>query len=264
MQQRHIDRQQYFNEQRESVERYILPYIRDGLRLLVEIGSAFRVLEVGCGEGGNLAPFLARGCTCWGVELSHERVQDALKFYAQNPLRSNLHLINKSIYDVSPKELGGTFQLILLKDVIEHIPAQERLLERLRTLLAPSGLLFLSFPPWRMPFGGHQQAVGSRWVNRMPYIHIVPKALYRMILKLFGVTKPEVDSLMELTQTRLSIRRFEKIVRTQKWEMVKKTQGFVNPNYHINFGLKPRRVPLFLRIPYLQDFYTTALYCLLH
>ena len=28
------------------------------------------VLDVGCGAGGNLLPFLARGCACFGVEVT--------------------------------------------------------------------------------------------------------------------------------------------------------------------------------------------------
>ena len=49
------------------------------------------------------------------------------------------------------------FDLILLKDVIEHIPDQERVIPYLKEFLKPGGRVFFGFPPWYMPHGGHQQ-----------------------------------------------------------------------------------------------------------
>ena len=53
MQQRHKDRQQYFNESAATSRDYYLDY----LRAHVTLREGLRVLEIGCGEGGNLLPF---------------------------------------------------------------------------------------------------------------------------------------------------------------------------------------------------------------
>ena len=265
MQKRHRNRLQYFNEQSESTGKYILPYIGKGMEQYTAnaIGKGCRVLEIGCGEGGNLAPFLEAGCECWGVELSEGRYNNALKFYAENPLKTHLHLVQKNIYDVTPDELGGAFDIIFLRDVIEHIPAQERFMKHLTHFMSPEGVALFAFPPWRMPFGGHQQSLRNKWVSRIPYIHIFPKPVYKFMLQVFGLSDNEIMAMLDLAETGISIRRFEKIIRLENYEIICKTNWLFNPNYEIKFGLKPCRVLKIFQIPYLQDFYTTAMYYLL-
>ena len=261
MQQRHINREQYFNEQSESTQAYVVPYIEQDLKKPID--KTYRVLEIGCGEGGNLLPFLEKGCECWGAELGEENYNNALKFYENNPLKSQLHLVRKNIYDVIPDELDGTFDIIFLRDVIEHIPQQEKFMNHLKNFISPNGVVFFAFPPWCMPFGGHQQICHSKWLSRMPWIHVFPKPLYRLILKLFGSSENEINNLLELADTGISIRRFEKIIRSENYQILRKTYWFINPNYKVKFGLKPRRLWKVFHIPVVRDFYTTAAYYLL-
>jgi SAM-dependent methyltransferase len=256
MQQRHKNRFQYFNEQKESTKKYVLPYIQKHFSLL----SGSRVLEIGCGEGGNLHPFLEMGCECYGVELSEYNLSNAAHFYAENPHKEHLHLLHKNIYDVEPEDVGGTFDVVFLRDVIEHIPNQERFMRHLKKFMAPHGVAFFAFPPWRNPFGGHQQICKSKWLSRTPYLHLLPLKLYAAALKAGG---SEPRGLLEIRATGISIGRFEKIVRKESYRIVAKTHYLINPNYHIKFGLKPRQVWKVFQIPHLQDFYTTAMYFLL-
>ncbi len=64
MQQRHKDRKLYFDEQAATTEKYVIPYIAK----YKSIGSDTSVLEIGCGEGGNLKPFVDFGCQCVATE----------------------------------------------------------------------------------------------------------------------------------------------------------------------------------------------------
>jgi SAM-dependent methyltransferase len=264
MQKRHQDREQYFNEQSESTRKYVLPYIMQGFK-----GADFkeerkiRALEIGCGEGGNLLPFLEIGCECYGVELNSHSYNNAIKFYETNPLKLNLHLLNKNIYDTTVEELGGAFDIIFLRDVIEHIPEQEKFMKHLKNFMLPNGVVFFAFPPWRMPFGGHQQISRKKWISSMPYIHIFPKSVYRFILKLLGSSENEIKGLLNLADTGISIHRFKKIIRCENYVVIKKTHWLFNPNYQIKFGLKPRKVFGIFQTPWVQDYYTTAVYYLL-
>jgi len=264
MQERHINRAQYFNEQSESTRAYVLPYIMHNISEKLSVSEKqLRVLEIGCGEGGNLIPFLEAGFMSCGVELTEKNYNNALKFYDANPLKSHLQLLNKDIYDVVPDEIGGTFDIIFLRDVIEHIPNQESFMKHLKNFISPNGVVFFAFPPWRMPFGGHQQICRKKWLSHTPYMHILPKPFYRLILKTFGASESEIAGLFNIAKTGISIRRFQKIIRREKYAIIQKTHWLINPNYHIKFGLKPRRLPKILQIPHLQDFYTTAAYYLL-
>uniref|UniRef100_UPI003FEF9222 class I SAM-dependent methyltransferase n=1 Tax=Alistipes shahii TaxID=328814 RepID=UPI003FEF9222 len=70
------------------------------------------------------------------------------------------------------------YDLIILRDVIEHVEDQPRLMARLAELLAPDGVLFVAYPPWRMPFGGHQQMAVSRFAAHFHWLHLLPGPLY--------------------------------------------------------------------------------------
>ena len=52
MQKRHTDRESYFGEQSQTSKNYYIPYIKEVIGHIPD-----KVLEVGCGEGGNLLPF---------------------------------------------------------------------------------------------------------------------------------------------------------------------------------------------------------------
>ncbi|MCL2434878.1 MAG: class I SAM-dependent methyltransferase [Lentimicrobiaceae bacterium] len=257
MQHRHLDRQQYFNEQVESTRDFVLPYIKNEIPSLK---TSSRVLEIGCGEGGNLVPFLELGCECYGVELSEGNYQNALKFYENCAFKSRLHLFNNDIYKVTPQELKGTFDVIFLRDVLEHIPKQEQFMQHLKQFLSPDGVVFFAFPPWRMPFGGHQQICRNKFLSKLPYFHILPKIIYEKILKIGGENP---NGLLEIKETGISLNRFEKIIHKENYEVIKKTYWFINPNYKVKFGLKPRKLPKIFQIPFLQDFYITTAYYLL-
>jgi hypothetical protein len=97
----------------------------------------------------------------------------------------------------------------------------------------------------------------------MPYIHVFPKPVYKIILKILGSSDREIEGLLNLAETGISIKRFEKIIHRENYIVNRKTHWLINPNYQIKFGFKPRRLPKIFQIPYFQDFYTTAVYYLL-
>lgn len=81
---------------------------------------------------------------------------------------------------------------------------------------------------------------------------------------LWGKEMPStIRGLLEIKATGISLHRFEKILCTEQYYVLTHTHYLINPNYEIKFGLCPRIVPKWLRIPYLQDFYTMAMYYVL-
>jgi hypothetical protein len=148
-----------------------------------------------------------------------------------------------------------------LRDTIEHIPDQDRIMARMKTFLKPGGVIFFAFPPWRMPFGGHQQVCRNKLLSALPYFHLLPRFLYKWLLRLGGESDALIQGLMEVRDTGISISRFQQILKEQDWSVLKQTYYLINPNYEIKFGLRQRSVPALLNLPIIRDFYVTALYC---
>jgi SAM-dependent methyltransferase len=253
----HQDRNRYFQIQYENAVRYVLPFIEQS----VSINSNMRVLEIGAGEGGVLRAFTERGCRAVGVELDPLRVEWACGFLWEEIGRGQLFYIEKDIYKTDLiQDLKGGFDIILLKDVIEHIHDQPKLFRLLHSLLNPQGVIFFGFPPWQMPFGGHQQIARS-FISRLPYIHLLPLALYKALLR---INNEPVDELIEMRQTHISIEKFESICSETGYVILQRLHYLINPIYQWKFGWKPRQQFTWLAaIPWLRNYFTTCVYYLM-
>lgn len=258
MQERHVNREQYFNEQAYTAKNYVIPFVNS----IFQITSKISILEIGCGEGGNLLPFLDLGCErIVGIDLSAGKIENAKKYFASHKNNKNIEFLNANIYDVDNL---GTFDLIIMRDVLEHIYDQEKFMLFVKKFLKPDGKFYLGFPPWVNPFGGHQQICNSKFLSKLPFFHILPAPIYKLILKTFGESERIIQDLLEVKSTAISISRFEKILKKSGYKKDKRVFYFINPNYEIKFKLKPREINKVIgAIPYFRDFLITTNYYLI-
>ncbi|QEH43435.1 bifunctional 2-polyprenyl-6-hydroxyphenol methylase/3-demethylubiquinol 3-O-methyltransferase UbiG [Chitinophaga sp. XS-30] len=254
----HSDATLRYQQQVENSRNYVLPFIAQEFPDM----NGLRVMEIGCGEGGVLTPFLEKGCHCVGVDLFPERIALATGFLGDYVNNGQLQLIAKNIYDVDFfGEFQHAFDLIILKDAIEHIPEQDKLVAYLKNLLSPRGQVYFGFPPWYMPHGGHQQICQSKVLSFLPYIHLLPRPLYRGLLKAFGEHEGTVRELMELVDTGISIERFEKVVKAAGFDITQRKYYLINPIYKYKFKLQPREQFGWMKgIPFVRNFFTTCMY----
>lgn len=253
----HKDKDQYFDIQYRVTRDYIIPFLEAYLP-----GKKWeRVLEIGSAEAGVLKAFLEKGAHCTGIELSPERVELATRFHADAIEEGRIEFVNRNIFDIDPEhDLGGRYDLVILKDVIEHIPGQKQFMHQLEAFLQKDGVIFFGFPPWYMPYGGHQQ-VCKTWLSKIPYFHLLPASIYKSVLKMAGEPEHTIQDLLEVKSTGISIERFENALKFNKLKIIAKRHYLTNPIYQYKFGWKPRKQNTILsHIPYVRDFFTTASY----
>jgi len=131
-----------FDQQVINSKNYVLPFIEKTGKL--NLGA--KVLEIGCGEGGVLKPFFDIGCECLGVDLDPPRIVLGNDFLKSEVQSGKLQLILKNILDNDFEEnYSEYFDIIILKDVIEHIHGQENFIFYLKKLLKPKGRIFFLF-----------------------------------------------------------------------------------------------------------------------
>ena len=255
----HADRKKYFDIQIWNAEKYVIPFIES--KFLIKDGM--RVLEIGAGEGGVLKAFINKGCFGVGVEMDESRVTNGSLWLKEDIEKGKISFSVNDIYDADINDLGGKFDIIVLKDVIEHIHDQSKLIGRLKSFLMPSGIIYFGFPPWQMPFGGHQQMCQSK-LSKAPYFHLLPKFLYKTVFRLFKEPEPIINSLLEVKETGISIERFEKIVKKNGYQTIEKKHYLINPIYEWKFGWKPKVQNSFIsKLPYVRNFFTTCVYYLI-
>lgn len=131
MQSRQLNRRQYFNELAITSEKYFIPYIKQ----YRQVGKGTNVLEIGCGDGGNLLPFSRMGCDVVGVDMAEGRIKDARKFFQENEAKGSF--IASDVFLL--KELRHQFDVIVCHDVIEHIDDKEGFMRKCKQLLKTGG-----------------------------------------------------------------------------------------------------------------------------
>lgn len=256
----HANQTVRFQQQVDNARADVIPFIEESYK----IDAFCRILDIGCGDGGVLLPFLERGCMATGIELDVYKADYAKGFLKDYIEKGQVEIINQNIYEESAlEEYKGQFDLILLKDVIEHIPDQERFIPYLKKFLKPRGRVFFGFPPWYMPHGGHQQISANKILAALPYVHLLPNFLYVGLMKIFKEDQGVINELLSVKSTGISIERLERIVESSSYTVELKRHFLINPIYRFKFGWKPLvQVKLIQLIPFLRNFLTTCAYYL--
>src|SRR6476469_5498146 len=124
-----------------------------------------RVLELGCGTGGNIVPMAAAlpNASFVGIDYSPRQIEQAQQFAAAAGA-TNLKLQVLSILDIERE--FGTFDYILAHGVFSWVPAdvQEKVLTICRQNLAERGVAYVSFnayPGWH----------ALEWLRPMMLLH---------------------------------------------------------------------------------------------
>ena len=164
-----------------------------------------KMLDVGCGSGLSLLEAQAIGVDTWGIEAD----PNAQRFADQLGLRIHQGgLQDEPFEDVS-------FDIVVLNQVIEHIPEPDKALQIIQHRLAAGGRVILVFPNVNSLWC---KLSGSRWINwHVPYHlhHFTLKTFTRMadrcgfhVVRSRSIT-PNVWSLLQLRASRQSIIRGE-------------------------------------------------------
>ena len=106
--------------------------------------GAGRILDIGCGDGYLMSLASGRCETVLGVDTERTGIRlgaDLLKDYA------NCSLALASCHDLPFAD--GSFDIIVLADVIEHLESPASCLAETRRVLAADGRSLLTTPKWR-------------------------------------------------------------------------------------------------------------------
>jgi SAM-dependent methyltransferase len=99
-----------------------------------------RMLDVGCGYGGALIAFAEQGAEVVGVEISEERARVGRKRLADLGIEVDYRL--DDICEPGIQRRLGTFDIIVVQDVLEHVLDPGQTIRMLSSLLRPGGVIY--------------------------------------------------------------------------------------------------------------------------
>ncbi len=234
--------EKHYYEQKRFAQSYLIPFLHNNIPGF----KGLRILEVGCAEAGFLDQLQRAGMQCAGIELEKARVDLALEKNEQ------LNLYVGDITDADFCEQIGTFDLIVAREVIEHVPDRQKMFANMNKLLNPGGFLYITFPPRFSPFAGHQQN-GRTFLRYLPFLHYLPAAGLEWLGRMAGEPDYHIQNIIRNYRDGLSLRRFRHYVGSFSFDILVWDLFFIRPVFSYRYGWKPLRLP---DIPLLREIFT--------
>jgi len=158
------DRHWWFVARRKIIEKILSCYFQDKRER--------KILEIGCGTGGNLELLSTYG-KLHAIEIDDKALAMASK-------RGFGHVVKGSLPDDIP--FNGDFELICMLDVLEHIDDDLGALESVRKRLNPGGKALITVPAYRFLWSEHDVVLHhKRRYEKKELIELVQKSGFRII-----------------------------------------------------------------------------------
>lgn len=205
------------------------------------------VAEIGCAEGGvMLACVQAGAARALGTDIESARlkagetivraVSTALTADCCPPLEERITFSTHDIlFDEPRAEWLGAFDLVILRDVLEHLANPTLALSNIQRVLKPNGYVLVEFPPYNSPFGGHQHLLGNRW-GKLPYMHLLPEPLFRWMTA-SGTHPLNIEEVRRLRSVRLTPRKFFRAAHEAGYVLRAERYYLLRPVFKMKFGL---------------------------
>ena len=220
--------------------------------------GAFRagdaVADIGCGEAGVLQAFVQAGATrALGTDIAEFRLEKAAQISALIgvPITVSKHDI---LFSEPPDEWRHSYNLVLVRDVIEHLDDATLALQNITKILAPGGHVHVTFPPYNSPFGGHQQLLENGW-GKIPYLHMLPRTIFKRIIA-GGKQQANIEEVDRLTSIRFSARKMLKAAKAAGYEIVHEEYYLLRPVFKMKFGLPTIRITPLKFLPFVKSLFS--------
>ncbi|MDD3125221.1 MAG: class I SAM-dependent methyltransferase [Candidatus Kapabacteria bacterium] len=239
----------YWGYQYNLATSYIIPFLEGN----GTFKPGMSVCEVGCAEGGVLTAFIEHGATdALGTDISHARLASGNRINAELGIQVKL-LRHDILGDLVPNNLIGKFDLILLRDVIEHLPTPYSVLKTIYNMLKPGGRLYVTFPPYYSPYGGHQHTLDTT-VGKIPFLHYLPKPILQ---KVISHGRPaDIEEVLRLKGLHLTSHNFLLSVKTSNFKIVKEKYYFIRPVFKMKFGMPPISSTALRHLPFVKEVFS--------
>ena len=214
----------------------------------------YKVCEIGSAEGGVLHAFsLAGSGHSLGTDIALDRIEVGAKITDLTGLDVE-YSAHDILFDEIPAKWQQEFDLVLLRDVIEHLDDTQLALTNIKKVIKPGGHLFVTFPPYNSPYGGHQHTVAGNFASKMPYIHLLPKSIFHNMIS--SGRPQDIEEVRRLEHIRMNAKKFSDAARNSGYEIVNEDYYLLRPVFKMKFGLPEIKLTAIAKAPFIKNFFS--------
>jgi SAM-dependent methyltransferase len=126
--------------------------IKSFIKMQMPQSSTGKVLEIGCGVGGNVG-LLSQSGQYRGIDMHQPAIDYCSKKYPQFEFQCT------RVEDIPQEYSSNKFDSIYLLDVLEHIDDQVEILKSAQNYLTQSGKIFVTVPAFEFLWSPHDEFV---------------------------------------------------------------------------------------------------------
>ena len=237
----------YWDYQKILAEDYYIPYlINEGK---ISLSKTTSIIDIGCGNGGFIDAVNSKfnsSSTCSAIGID-------IKNFDSWKNKNTTYKVHNILEDDN-KDYKSKYDLVILRDVIEHIHDHEKeiFIKTVKSFMTPDGKMLATFPPYLSPFGLHQQAIMQSFLKRIPYLSILPKSILRKLVMKFENSNAWKE-IEEIIDSSMTISRFKSLLKQSGLSISKQRFFTVRPSHEIRYNIKSFRSP-FGSIPIMREF----------
>ena len=236
----------FFNYEFHIATQLVIPWLKQRFDL-----SGWSVVEWGSHHGGLIEAFRQKTsvATAVGYELNGRCV-------AESPFISD-HAFRLEIGDaLDLPSNDGLWDLIILKDVLEHIPDTAQALQTAYNQLKCNGRILITFPPYYSAFGGHQQTA-SNWTKIIPFLHYLPASIFNALIRTrdngYMSAEDAMEDMRSVQQTRLTLGKLEQLARQTGLTIAESEFYLLRPEFKLRYGFPSCRLNSLSHLPIIRE-----------
>jgi len=128
------------------------------------------IVDYGCGYGYDSKFMLDSGAKhVYSLDIELDRLEGSKALHKANGYSNVTYIDNKNVDSLTEKIAADSIDIIICRNVMEHVPSPPDVLESMLTVLKPMGIAYIGFSPiYKSPFGSH---IGGKC--KVPWAHFM-------------------------------------------------------------------------------------------
>jgi len=186
------------------------------------------MLDLGCGYGGASVYFAMNGLRVTGADnqlYEDKFLKDAIYFAKEKEA-----VVTFCLADAHKLPFRrASFDIIRLDSVLEHLENPEVAVSECRRVLKPEGLLFVNFPLFYSPYGGH-----TIDYIKIPWFHILPDRLVRQAIRRqqskFRIITTDYVEKLYMSLNKMTLKRYYTLIKQNNLKEIYSEETFYMPH----------------------------------